>query len=97
LLDTKINKFDKVIDVSNGTEWGFALQTTEQGVGSFVQNNLSLSKTFKSWAIVDGETNELLIGCNKAISTSDDIFDNASGDNLRIFIKHDIFKDKINN
>lgn len=96
LLNNRINKFDKVIDVSGGTEWGFSIQKTYPQYAIFVVDGGDIGGNYNSWAIVDGETNELLIGCNKAITNSDDIF--KDGNNLlNIFIKHDIFKDKINN
>jgi hypothetical protein len=97
LLNNRINKFDKVIDVSGGTEWGFGIQKTFPQYAIFVVDGGDIGGNYNSWAIVDGETNELLIGCNKAITNSDNIFKDDGSNTLNIFIKHDIFKDKINN
>ena len=84
LLNNRLNKFENKVDISNGTLWDFSLQN-----GEFIASGV-LSDSFNAWAIVDGDTSELLIGCNKAITNVSQIFDG-----LKIFIKHDIFKDKI--
>lgn len=93
VLNKRINKFDKVIDVSNGTpieDSNWIINFDEKFFFKFVSKSSSVEGI--SWAIVDGSTNELLIGCNKTITNTNQIFDG-----LKMFIKHDIFKDKINN
>ena len=92
VLNRRINKFDKVIDTSSGTlvnDW--SILHTADDCWSFIMIANSQVEGI-SWAIVDGVTNELLIGCNKTITNTNEIFDD-----LKMFIKHDIFKDKINN
>jgi hypothetical protein len=54
----------------------------------------NVTDTYNAWAIVDGATNELLIGCNKTITQESDIFLNSKRHPLKIFVKHDVYKDK---
>lgn len=87
----RINKFEKIVDVTNGEKFDFNI-SLNINVSQFEiadAETVTLNKQYKSWAIVDGATNELLVGCNKTINTADEIFNG-----LKMFIKHDIFKDK---
>lgn len=99
LLKHRINKFDKVVSVDDNDEnGGVALQFFgENKYGQFVIFNIppDLDTPYNAWAIVDGATNELLIGCNKTINQERDILRNDKGDILKLFVKHDIYKDKI--
>lgn len=84
LLPSKINDFATTIDINNGQEIVFNIIDNS---GDFeFKTEETPDKTYKSWAIVDGKTNELLIGCNKTINSNTNIFDG-----LKMFIKHDIF------
>ena len=88
LLENRLNKFDKVVDISNADEHTFSLILDSNFYLFYTDENIS--NTYKSWAIVDGSTNELLIGCNKTITSIEDVFGG-----LKMFVKHDIYKDKI--
>lgn len=92
-LNSRINKFEKTIsDIAesydNGNDWYLDLDNNKCLELKF-NTNITLSGSYKAWAIVDGATNELLFGCNKTIESVGDVFGE-----LKIFVKHDIFKDK---
>ena len=88
----RINKFEKIVDVTDGEEFDFNISLNINVSQFEIADTVTLNKQYKSWAIVDGATNELLVGCNKTINTADEIFNE-----LKMFIKHDIFKDKKQN
>jgi hypothetical protein len=85
----RINKFEKIVDVTDGKEFDFNISLNINVSQFEIADTVTLNKQYKSWAIVDGATNELLVGCNKTINTADEIFNG-----LKMFITHDIFKDK---
>lgn len=97
----RINKFEKIVDVTDGEEFDFNISLNINVSQFEIANTVTLNKQYKSWAIIDGATNELLVGCNKTINTADEIFNektntaDESPKGLKMFIKHDIFKDKI--
>ena len=98
LLKHRINKFDKVvaIDQSEDVEVpSFGMTITSGSQYGFFMVTANVTETYNAWAIVDGATNELLIGCNKTITKESDIFLNSKLHPLKIFVKHDIYKDKI--
>ena len=69
--------------ITSGSQYGFFMVTA------------NVTETYNAWAIVDGATNELLIGCNKTITQESDIFQDSNLRQLKIFVKHDVYKDKI--
>lgn len=87
LLKNRLNKFNKVVDISNADEHTFSLSLVDN---YYLFIDEGISEEYKSWAIVDGSTNELLIGCNRTITSAEGVFNG-----LKMFIKHDIYKDKI--
>lgn len=97
LLKHRINKFDKVVAIDQSEDVvvpSFGMTITSGSQYGFFMVTATISETYNAWAIVDGATNELLIGCNKTITQGSDIFQDSRLRSLKIFIKHDIYKDK---
>jgi hypothetical protein len=86
----RLNKFDEKINPTDGQTVNYSLNVNSNYLE--FEATSTISGNFKSWAIYDNETKGFILGSNKSITSEADIFNG-----LKIFIKHDIFKDKINN
>jgi hypothetical protein len=97
LLKHRINKFDKVVTINQSEDVvvpSFGMSITSGSQYGFFMVTANVTDTYNAWAIVDGATKELLIGCNKTITQESDIFLNSKRHPLKIFVKHDVYKDK---
>lgn len=77
ILPNRINRFSEVINISNGTEISISpiIDQTQNNVILLGFNNTYTGEYVVpdgvaglSWVLVDGETNELLFGCNEPIT-----------------------------
>ena len=77
ILPDRINRFSEVINISNGTEISISpiIDQTQNNVILLGFNNTNTGEYVVpdgvaglSWVLVDGETNELLFGCNEPIT-----------------------------
>ncbi len=90
-LPRRIGKFDKKVDLAGAIEGSITASSGEVILVRSISNNAT-ANTYKSWVLLDGN-GELIVGANE------DFEPNSTTNKLtfstNIFIKHDIYKDKI--
>ena len=94
-LPKRINKFSKKIDLTGALESGLVISSNEPADNPWITFRSSvradlIDYDMQSWVVVDSN-GELLFGANKQFVKEYSSFSFST----QIFIKHDIFKDKI--